>query len=298
MSIEEILSYKEKYNKSPNLNTVYDVLNAVEEYLTYIYKNGGEVNVPIHLKYRPEDSLKSMLRFSSSGKCPRAISYSMLYPEQKEPLSARAISIFQLGHIVHDVERSIIAEVNELVDQEKEVFIEVDDFKVFGHIDGILKLKNKDVLLDIKTVNERAWKEFDRETPKDYIAQLNVYMYATGLREAYLWVYNKGTSHRKIVPIPYNELVVEESLERFRSAIHGYKTGELPERPYSYKEFETEFYIERTLPWQCSYCAFTRLCWPDFNKTIDNNGKVKYVQVISKELEIVDDIVEDENWVF
>jgi CRISPR/Cas system-associated exonuclease Cas4 (RecB family) len=295
MSIEEILSNKKKYNKPPNLNSISDVLNSVEEYLSHIYKNGGEINIPINLKYNPEDSLKSMLRFSSSGKCPRAISYSMLFPEKKEPLSPRAISIFQLGHIVHDVERLIISEVNELVDQEKEVYIEVDGFKIFGHIDGILKLKNKDVLLDIKTVNERAWKEFDREIPKDYIAQLNVYMYATGLREAYLWVYNKGTSHRKIVPVVYNQSVVDESIKRFKSAIHGFKTGELPERPYVYNEVETEFYIERTLPWQCSYCAFTKLCWPNFNKTVDNNGKIKYIQTILKEKEYYE---ENEDWVF
>lgn len=280
MLIENVLKYKEKNKKPPRANSVYEVLKLVEEYLVYLTKNGGKVSFNFSLEYKQEKG--NYLRLSSSGKCPRAIAYSVIYQnvesDEIKDLSPRAVSIFQMGHALHELERAIISEVNELVSVEEEVYLEVDGYKIPGHIDGILRLSDRDVILDIKTVNERTFNEFKKEPRIDYVNQLNAYMHATGLREAYLWVYNKNTSDRMVIPIPYSEKVVNDVIDTFRKAIRGLN-GDLPERPYQYRiEDLGNGLVVKTLPWQCSYCAFTRICWPDF-KLLTEGGKVRYVKV-------------------
>lgn len=280
MTLEEVLKFKEENNKPPRAKSVNDVLRLVEEYLVYMTKNGGKLSFNFSLEYSKEKG--NYLRLSSSGKCPRAIAYSVIYQfeEQEEikDLSPRAISIFQMGHALHELERALISEINELVSVEDTVYLEVDDYRIPGHIDGVLKLEDRDVIIDIKTVNEKTFNEFKKEPREDYVKQLNAYMYATGIKEAYLWVYNKNTSNRMIVPILYSEKVVEEVIDNFRKAIKGIK-GELPERPYQYRiEDLGNGLVVKTLPWQCSYCPFTRICWPDF-KLLTDGGKVRYIKV-------------------
>lgn len=275
-TLQDVLEYKQKTGKSPNLDSVYSVLKFVEEYLVYLYRNGGKINIPVSFEYSEESFLRDSFRVSSSGKCARAIVYSVLYPEEKLVPSARSISIFQLGHFLHDLERYLISQVNELVDQEKEVRIplrEGSEYYLKGHIDGILKLKDKDVLIDVKTVNERAWKEFKKAPDEGYIAQLNLYMYAIGIKEAYLWVYNKSTSDRMIIPIPYKEELVEKLIEKFNSILDHIEQKELPERPY--KPYVSNG-VEK-LPWQCSYCQYVNKCWPDFKKVV-KEGRVYYIR--------------------
>jgi len=272
-------------------DTVEEVKEAVEDYLLFLYTNGGDVNVHFSLKYENiYENQKTMLRLSSSGKCPRMIAYSIFYPEKAELPSSRAISIFQLGHFLHELERHFISQVTFLKDMEKEVYLELDNgAKVFGHVDGILELNGRDVLIDIKTLNDRAFKDMFRELKRDYLYQLNAYMYATGVREAYLWLYNKDTSHRAVVEVPFSQEIVDEILYNFNKIVSSDENN-LPERMFSpQKEIRNGEYTNRLyLPWQCSYCAFTELCWPDFTKVIEN-GKVRYIKI---EEEVMND--EDE----
>lgn len=297
MNIHEVLEYKKKYNKPPRANSVYDVLRLVEEYLVYLYENGGELNFNVNLKYNKD--VGNYFRLSSSGKCVRAIAYSLYvekyYKEGNDlkdlkKISPRSVSVFQLGHTLHELERLLISEVNELTSLEEDVELTLDNGeKVKGHIDGILKLSDRDVLIDVKTVNEKAYKEFMKAPREDYVYQLNAYMHATGIKESYLWVYNKGTSHRMIIPVRYDELIVHKLKKNFELAFESFKSNALPPKPFEPIVKEEGNVIVKTLPWQCSYCNFVKMCWPDFEMQVDSQQKVKHVKVDIKE--------EDDAWI-
>ncbi len=289
MTIEEVLEYKKKFGKPPRANSVFEVLKLVEDYLVFLYTRGGNLSFNVNLEYKSKPG--DYLRLSSSGKCVRAITYSIYAREYAEKsdilqikdISPRSISVFQLGHTLHELERLLISEVNELVSMEMDVFLDIDEkYKIPGHIDGILKLKDRDVIIDVKTVNEKTYKEFQKAPREDYVKQLNAYMEATGIKEAYLWVYNKGTSHRMIIPIPYDEAIVSQVKNNFKIAIKAFEERKIPPRPYSPIIKDSGNSVVQTLPWQCSYCEFVQQCWPDF-KMIVESEKVKYVKVELKE---------------
>lgn len=257
-----------------------ELLLRVQQYLENLVVEGGEVTLSFNLTYTAaEESEHNYLRLSASGKCQRAIAYSLHYPL---PINAnhRGVSVLLLGHILHDLERSFIRKVAPLHSEERRVELDVGEgFRVPGHIDGIIETVEGPFILDIKTANTKSFNDMVKNGPReDYVAQVNAYMAATGIKQAFLWLYNKDTSHRAVLPIVYSEEVVERVKTRFLSALKS-TPDSLPEREYSPQE---EIRNKRPtgrqyLPWQCSYCPFVQLCWPDFKQVVED-GKVRYIR--------------------
>lgn len=256
---------------------VEELLVKVQEHTVRLATEGGELDVRFHIRYEAETS--NLLRLSAAGKCQRALAYSLHY---KNPVvrTHRGVAVTLLGHVIHELERSIIKQVAPLHSEEKEVWFRVDDqHRIKGHIDGILETEEGPVILDIKTANAKSFAEMLKNGPRDdYVAQVNAYMEATGVRKAYLWLYNKDTSTRAVLPVVYSPLVVEKVRSRFRNALYSTKDN-LPER-----EYEPQQEIRKGqptgrlyLPWQCSYCPFVSLCWPDFQPVVEA-GKVRFIK--------------------
>jgi hypothetical protein len=279
--IEDILNHTLAFGQPPPADSIEDVLLRVQDYLTYLQNTGGKLSVQTELVYRPAGGPEPVLRPSSAGKCARALAYKRFYPDEAEPLTARAISVFALGHVIHDMERQLIGTVCPLEDVEKTVSFDLDGHEVTGHIDGVLHLTSGPVLLDIKTTNAASYERMLREGPSpDYVAQLNIYLEATGLKEGYLWLFNKDTAHRAVLQVPYDPAVVETVRRRWRSVLEASPEA-LPERAYGpVEEVRKGRSTGREyLPWQCSYCAFVRKCWESegFELVMDN-GKPRWVR--------------------
>lgn len=254
-----------------------DVLLAVETYLLDINQQGGRIELPLALDYRPpEEQSNTPFRLSSSGKCARKLAYQLHIPEEKEELTPRSISVFQLGHILHDVERHLIGTVTDLHSQESSVFFDVEDVGLIeGHCDGIIELADRQVFVDIKTSSQSGFDEMVKNGPSyDYLCQLNAYMDAAGIHEAYLWLYCKNTSRRHVVPVPYDPRILQEVRARFKRVFDS-TPDQLPEREHkAVAEVRKKVPTGREyLPWQCTYCAFTGPCWSHegFQMVIENN---------------------------
>lgn len=281
-SIHEVLAHAAAHGAPPPAASVEDVLYRVNEYVTYLDREGGVVALAPRLEYKPRGrGPQRVLRPSAAGKCPRALAYQKLFPELAEPLTPRALSVFMLGHLVHDLERHLIAQVNPLTDVEREVVFDFDGEAVAGHIDGILHLASGPVLLDVKTTNAASFERMLREGPSpDYVAQLNVYLHATGLREGFLWLFNKDTAHRTVLPVEYQPEVVEAVRERWEQ-VRRATADALPPRAYAPQaEVRKGQPTGREyLPWQCGYCAFVQACWggEGFTKTVEG-GKPRWVR--------------------
>ena len=115
----------------------------------------------------------------------------------------------------------------------------------------------------------------------DYVYQVNAYLESTGLKEAYLWVYNKNSSERMVLPIHYSADIVDSVRNTFK-AVHAATKDKLPDRkflPQKQKRGGKETGIEY-LPWQCTYCPFTERCYGSqgFVKETDDKGKSRYTR--------------------
>ena len=257
-----------------------ELLLRVQEYLERLYIDGGEIELRFNMTYiAAEESEYNYLRLSSSGKCQRAIAYSLHYPI---PASTghRGVSVLLLGHVLHDLERSLIKKVAPLHSEEMRVELDVGEgYRVSGHIDGVVNTVEGPFIIDIKTANAKSFNDMARNGPRDdYVAQVNAYMEATGIKQAFLWLYNKDTSHRMVLPVTHDEEVVKRVKTRFLNAFKS-TPDSLPEREYSpQEEIRNKKPTGRLyLPWQCSYCAFVQMCWPDFRQVVED-GKVRYIR--------------------
>ena len=275
--------------EQPLHQTIEDVLLALESHLI----QSRTKNSPVPL------------RLSAAGHCGRKLVYGMHFPEEGEELSSRAVSVFDLGHLIHDAERQRIQEVARLVREEERVTFVVEKLApvgtpvaeavahqcveedgwlhlhVPGHIDGVLELADGPALLDIKSTSTRSFTEKIKEGPGyEYSAQLNAYMDATGIHRAWLWLYNKETSHRATVPVPYDPRIVEEVKARFRRAALS-TPEELPPREHAPKQElrKGQPTGREYLPWQCAYCAFVQLCWkPEGFELVFENNKPRWLR--------------------
>lgn len=247
----------------------------------------------------------SPLRLSASGSCARKLAYQLHFPDAGEALSSRAISVFDLGHLIHDAERARIKEVAAFHREEEEVTFVVENLapvgtpmvpqvlerlleqdgmyhlRVKGHMDGVLELADGPAVVDVKTTSTRSFSEKVKEGPGyEYSAQLNAYMHAVGIHRAWLWLYNKETSHRAVVPVAYNPRIVEEVKARFRRVALS-TPKDLPPREHEPKQELSKGRPtgREYLPWQCGYCPFVKPCWSSegFEMTVEK-GKPRWVR--------------------
>ena len=263
--------------------TLDGLIAAIDDHLLTLRKEGGQLAFPITLDWSGEqDNSDRVLRLSSSGKCGRQLAYLTHYPEEREELSARALNVFIHGDIIHEKERTLIAQVAELKHVEERVYFRVnDDVRVAGHIDGLITINDEVCILDIKSINTRGFKEIqDGVMRPDYEAQVNAYMDATGINKAVLWFYNKDTSHRHAVMMHYDPAVVESVRARFQRVLSS-TPDSLPAREYSPQAEVSRGKMtgREYLPWQCNYCPFTERCWSSqgFKLEIDK-GKPRWLR--------------------
>lgn len=268
-------------NTSPSMpENPEELLLRVQEYLERLYVDGGEIELHFNMAYiAAEESEYNYVRLSSSGKCQRAIAYSLHYPIPANT-GHRGVSVLLLGHVLHDLERGLIKKVAPLHSEEMRVELDVGEgYRVPGHIDGVVDTAEGPFIIDIKTANTKSFNDMARNGPRDdYVAQVNAYMEAAGIKQAFLWLYNKDTSHRIVLPVTYSEEVVKRVKTRFLNALKS-TPDSLPEREYSpQEEIRNKKPTGRLyLPWQCSYCAFVQMCWPDFRQVVED-GKVRYIR--------------------
>jgi len=265
------------------MKTVDEIITAVEQRLLTLRKGGGRLPFPITLDWDGEqDNSERVLRLSGSGKCGRQTAYAMHYPGEREELSARALSLFVLGDIIHEKERILIGQVTELGRVEERVHFQVNgEVSIAGHMDGVIEVDGEPMILDIKSINTRGFSEIQKGTMRpDYEAQVNAYMDATGIRKACLWFYNKDTSHRHAVVLEYNPEVVQQVRDRFQRVLDS-TPDSLPPREYlpQAEVARGKMTGREYLPWQCSYCPFTERCWSSegFRLQIDG-GKPRWLR--------------------
>lgn len=118
-----------------------------------------------------------------------------------------------------------------------------------GHFDAIISKNNENILIDIKTMNDRAFRIWRHEgTIKkypQYVDQLHVYAYGVQIFKLGIVGVNKNTSELHMDFFEYDENRMSEIIKRTENIFE----AQQPPEPG-----------ERMQDWCCSYCGYSHLC--------------------------------------
>lgn len=213
----------------------------------------------------PPDRDPSHISMSSLGHCARQLAYRY-HGIKPQSFNWKSLMVFDDGDMHHTQLRMLLKlrldkdkSCYRLVGEEREVSY----LGITGHIDGLLEHNNEickdpshgDMLLEVKSMNERAFAEL-KKTGKigyEYACQVSGYLAALQLRFAVIIAKNKNTGD--LVEFIYEG--DQEELKKRYDIIESIITAEDPE------QVEREYGPNKAgnLPWQCGYCPFAMMCW-------------------------------------
>lgn len=215
------------------------------------------------------------IRMSNAGKCARAMAYQ-LHGFQGEPLNARARMVFRLGDLVEQDLVDACAKCANLVNHQEKVSVTIAGKEIHGHIDAELPAENDrpDMTVDFKSISEYGFKRAEKgEVDHAYICQAHCYMKAKNQKQFLFVYYCKNTSHLAEVVVHWDDAIWEEIVNRFTSVFNSTKEN-LPAKEFGpIVKTDKKGKTTEKLDWRCSYCAYARICWPDYELTFDGNGK-------------------------
>ncbi|MEM4703410.1 MAG: CRISPR-associated protein Cas4 [Candidatus Pacearchaeota archaeon] len=191
---------------------------------------------------KEKDKEKVAFYVSDTGKCPRAIWFSLKnYP--KRPVEARVLRIFEHGDYTH---MRIMGALFSLgLVKAVEISIPENEF-IHGRADAILTLNNEPHVLEIKSINSTKFK--NKEPEKDHVFQIQLYMHFFKLRKGILIYENKDNQELKEYLIEYDEKLANDLLYKFKKIKEDVDKNIVPEIP---KDIED---------WRCEYCPYIESC--------------------------------------
>jgi hypothetical protein len=213
-----------------------------------------------------EEASKGKLRLSGCGSCARKLAYGYHGIEKKgKELDARSKIVFFQGDLVELMLVSIakLAGCNLLATglNQIKVTLKVNGNSIEGHPDGLL-LENQELyLVEFKSMSSFGFKRFqNKEIDEGYLAQVNCYLEALGLKKCVFVGLNKdaGVLHEMI-------LEKDEQMVKFcKNNILSVLNSTLEKLPLPAYEKDTKGYY----PWQCLYCPWWILCKPNAGKVL------------------------------
>lgn len=207
----------------------------------------------IHKYIEREEKEKEIGRYypSEIGLCLRKIWFSYKYPKKIE---MDLLKIFELGNMLHDFVVNVLkSEKNpeiELMKSEMPFEIKMKNYVISGRVDDVILIKasDKNILIEVKSINNV---EKVSEAKPHHITQLQLYMFATKIKEGIILYIDKRNLKSKVFRIKYDEMEALRALERF-SILHDYLLENVIPEP--------EAKIDPTKYWMCKYCEYRKEC--------------------------------------
>ena len=199
---------------------------------------------------------------SSVAKCPRQAFFDFK-KAPKKALNASILLLFELGNRVHQMIVDAMVSAKDIEVIAAEINIPPQEI-VSGRVDAIIKIKDELIILDIKSINGRAF-GYLKEAKEDHILQIQLYLYYYKIQKGMLLYVDKDTLKMKEYIVEYDAIVVKNLLKDLEVLRKQIDNNEVPDRLSNYPTF-----------WKCKYCAYSKIC-----KTIDN-GKNAWEEFIEK----------------
>ncbi len=263
MLIEKIKEFLEKENKSLTDGFKYLLKSEYAQLTGFNFER----------QFLSDRELSSGdLRFSSAGKCVRALAYDFHDTEKNgRKMDDRAYRTFFIG----DMTETMIVLLAKAAGvpifgyglQQPKVSIKIGETEIHGHPDGFIIHEQGIYSLEVKSMNTRAYDRFEsgdvNETggiDEGHYLQVQANLCATGLEGCLYVAFNKDTSVLGERLIPRSEATISQIKGIFKRVLES-SPADLPERPHVPNE-------KRFLPWNCLYCSHSGTCYPTAKKVL------------------------------
>jgi len=257
------------------------IVDKINTYLTekrnksineYIIKEFGEVAKYSFTRQfcsnNEEHDSKGKLRLSSAGKCPRALAYAFHGFEKKgKELDSRSAIVFAQGDYVEAMVTQL-AKLSGVVLlgiglNQVNVKMTVKGAEVVGHPDGFIIHNTQMGLFECKSMSSYNFERFEiGEIDEGYIAQIQAYMFASGMPWCCIVAVNKDSGVMAEHIIRFDKEIVQKAHDNLAKVLQS--TPEtLPDAPQTHDCDEKGVY-----PWMCLYCSFWGICRPNAAKVL------------------------------
>lgn len=224
---------------------------------------------------------------SSLGACIRKSGYKyyQIPPEDKD---ARTLRIFQNGHYVHERIQNECIQSDDIEVVKIEAPISNDEHRVFGYIDGIIKIDSIPYILEVKSKGDKGFTNYLDKPSKEHIVQVNTYFWLLEdyiaqmteedkknldedwrylleiqdgpLDKGFLFYENKDNQKQKEFLVEKNPKLISWIKKRCKFFWKVVGQNKMPNRPYDEKEVLESGY----LPPECKFaCDYTKVCWKE-----------------------------------
>jgi len=192
-----------------------------------------------------EERLQEYFYVTDSGKCPRAVYFSMKgYP--KKEMEPRILRIFDRGDVIHQRLMSNFFGIPEIKVVSSEVDIPSKDL-FHGRADAIISVDNKLYVVDIKSSSDFKFKKL-KKPELAHEKQVQLYMHYFEIPFGILLYENKNTQNLKEFKFDYNPVLCNKIINEFEILRDNIRDEILPQKPFDLES------------WQCEYCDFKYEC--------------------------------------
>lgn len=195
-----------------------------------------------------------------------------------EPMSGEVYHLLGLGHHIEPLVLNLVNLEMKVVERNKRVqygTLTKKDGTIIpltGELDAIAEDKNGiRYIVDSKTSGKFAFDK--KEVKEDYVAQLNLYMHATGIKKALICYYCKDNSNMRIHEFDYSEELALAILKKFQRIHDAYETKSPPTL--------VNFWGGES--WRPGYSKYRTMLHKDFDLLIDDR-EVEKVPSLANEI--------------
>jgi len=199
---------------------------------------------------RDDDAPRDYIGASSIGSdCLRQIWYQFK-GMKAEKVPTKFKRTWAIGKTLENLVVEWLVNAGVCVENNKQTYFATDMPYFQGHFDGIILIRKKRAILEIKTAKDASFKIFAKKGLRvwnpQYYAQIQSYMGMSGIDSAYILVLNKDNSDLSDELVTFDANFYEQLLEKARM-IHGANIP--PPRVGS-----------NALWYQCKMCKFNKVC--------------------------------------
>ena len=179
-----------------------------------------------YLKSRPKDKrARNCFHPSSLHKSAKELYHHYLEGDNNQDFPPRILRIFENGDAVHDRLQTYLEKAGVLL--QAEVPIENEEYEIIGHTDGILEISGVKGILEIKSMNANTF--YSTYEPKpEHIIQINIYMFATGIKRGCLLYECKDDQALKEFYVMQDKSILDPILDKIRYVQECLKQGKEP----------------------------------------------------------------------
>jgi len=193
-----------------------------------------------------KDRIQHRFYISDAGRCPRQIYYSFKNAPKKQ-IDPNFLRLFDLGNHLHRLIMRSLLNIKDIKVVASEVNIPPQEI-VSGRADAILEVNRELYVLDIKSINSKAF-EYLKDAKEDNILQVQLYLHYFKVKKGILLYIDKDKLRLKEFIVNYDSKQVEKLLKEWTELRKQIDSDILPEKLPDYPS-----------GWKCRYCKFVEIC--------------------------------------